>query len=114
MLRRRFNGERLIATSSSRDHIMISPRILGLIGAALLLASDANAQDGWLLVRGNALRTGAASGLPAWKERFAWQRPLFMDKLDGFDLVDDDHAAKDLVQRLDSDKAILPAGMPMV
>src|SRR6516164_660907 len=90
------------------------PYLLAL--AALSLTPIAgNAQDGWLVFRGNAQRTGAASKLPAWDKRTAWQRPLLMDKYRDLD-TDPDQPAKDLIDRLrkGADPTILPAFAPIV
>jgi hypothetical protein len=96
---------------------MTPPRLPYLLAlAALSLTPIAgNAQDGWLLFRGNAQRTGAASKLPAWDNRTAWQRPLLMDKYGDFD-ADPDQPAKDLIDRLrkGADPTILPAFAPIV
>jgi hypothetical protein len=89
------------------------PRMLAIIFLALTPLA-AHAQDGWLLLRGNAQRTGAASKLPAWEKRPAWQRPLLMDKLEGF--PDPDQPAKELIENLrkDADPTILPGSFPII
>ena len=81
-----------------------------------LLPNVGSAQDGWLLNRGNAQRTGAAADLPAWTKRPAWQRPLLMDKLEWLDEADPDQEAKALIDKLrkNADPTILPGSFPIV
>ncbi|MBI3822227.1 MAG: PQQ-binding-like beta-propeller repeat protein [Planctomycetes bacterium] len=82
----------------------------------LVLASSISAQDGWMLFGGNPLRNGAAAGLPAFAKRMPWQRPLLLDKLEGFDEPDADQAVKDLIDKLrkDADPTILPGSFPLI
>ncbi len=88
---------------------------LGFV-AFLLITSVAESQEGYLLFRGNAQRTGEAAKAPAWEKRVAWQRPLLKDKLDGFPEADPDDAAESLIAELrkDVDPAILPGSFPII
>ena len=93
------------------------PRILIVTLAAMALAPlAAEAQDGWLLFRGNAQRTGAAAAFLAWEKPTGWKRPLLLDKLDGFDDADADQGAKDLIDMLrkGADRSILPGSFPLI
>ena len=83
---------------------------------ALLAAARVNAQDGWLNFRGDLQRTGSAAKLKPWDKRVAWQRPLLMDKLDGFPDAEPEDAAKALIEKLrrDADPTILPGAFPII
>jgi outer membrane protein assembly factor BamB len=84
------------------------------LAALALTPFAAKAQDGWLLFRGTPQRTSAASSLPAWEKRTAWQRPLLLDKYENF--ADPDKPAKDLIDRLrkGADATIFPAFSPII
>lgn len=83
---------------------------------ASYFAVSVHAQDGWMYFRGNAQRTGVASKQAVWDKRPSWQRPLFLDKLDGFPDEDPDHKAKEIMDKLraDADPGILPGGFPII
>jgi outer membrane protein assembly factor BamB len=90
-------------------------RVLALLVLAVS-ASASRAQDGWLVFRGDAQRTGAAAKQPAWEKPVAWQRPLLMDKLEGFPEADPDEAVDVLIKKLrkDADPTILPGSFPII
>ncbi len=89
------------------------PRMLAILIFAMTPPAI-HAQDGWLLFRGNAQRTSAASKLPAWEKPSAWQRPLLLDKIENE--IDPDQPAKALVEKLRKDAApsILPGSFPII
>ena len=93
---------------------MVCPRFLAILVVAFV-PLNAHAQDGWFLFRGNAQRTGAASSLPAWPKRPAWQRPLLMDKVEEL-ADDDDELTKLRINQLskDTDPTILPGFFPLI
>src|SRR5437879_6571731 len=84
-------------------------RIILITVIACTFSSSANAQEaqkGWLLFRGDPGRTGAASTLPKWPKRSAWERPLLMDEAvdrDGIKQADPDGAVDELLSELRKD-----------
>jgi outer membrane protein assembly factor BamB len=99
----------------SKEPIMNLTRVLALLVLAVSV-STSRAQEGWLLFRGDAQRSGAASNKPAWDKPVAWKRPLLFDKLEGFPDVDPDHDVARLIQRqrADADPTILPGSIPII
>jgi outer membrane protein assembly factor BamB/tetratricopeptide (TPR) repeat protein len=53
----------------------------------------------WPSWRGNIRNSAQASGSPPLLDTKLWSRPIFMDKLDGFNDEDPDQASKDRVQK---------------
>src|SRR5277367_112734 len=82
----------------------------------LTIPRPLHAQDGWLLFRSNPQRTSAAGKLPVWEKKTAWQRPLLLDKIEGFDEPLPEKSVKTLLDRLrkDADPVILPAFFPVI
>jgi outer membrane protein assembly factor BamB len=79
---------------------------------------DALKVDGWPSWRGNVTNTGQATGGTPLLDKKLWSRPIFMDKLDGFNDQDPDDDAQACVtaavkQVSDLKQPVLPGSFPI-